>query len=184
MVNQMFSNEDQMRNLIIQWLKTHGLETRKSVYVETFEIDIAAMGKKEINKDGTFVSHKNSLVYAFETKIATTNRLMKEVFEQALLRLIAADYVYIVVPKECERWANEKKKEIFKPAEKLQRWLWGPYSKKLGLITVTSRGDVQVVRKATKSGLTIRELRNIVIKQMTLSSQSSFFKFKKTKKKL
>jgi len=173
----MFLNEDQMRDILIQWLKAHGLKTKKSVYVKTFEIDIAAMGEKEINKAGNFVSYENSFVYAFETKIATTNRLMKDVFEQALLRLIAVDYVYIVVPEKYEIWTNGKKKEIFKPAEKLQRWLWGPYSGKLGLITITSKEEVQVVKKATKSGLTIQELRNIVVNQITSSSHSPFLKF-------
>ncbi|MFA4641539.1 hypothetical protein [Pyrococcus kukulkanii] len=161
----MFNNENDMKNIIRGWLENSGLKVKEGIYVKTFEIDIAAIGKKELTKNG-FKSGKNPHVYAFETKIATTSKLVRHVVEQAIIRLLAVDYVYIVVPKEAEVWVNDMQKELQKPPELVKRYASGPYSKKVGLISVTPNGEINIVREAQKSGLVINELRDIVIKKL------------------
>ena len=97
----MFKDEEQMRELLVRWLKDNGFITRKGLYVKSFEIDIAAIASAIITK-GKVQQVKDNYVYAFETKIATTYKLIKEVVEQAIVRLLVADYVYVVVPKTAE----------------------------------------------------------------------------------
>lgn len=165
----MFNDEDEMRDIIICWLKDNGLNAKKSIYVKTFEIDIAAVGRKKLGK-GSFDPHKDSLTYAFEAKIATTKKLAKEVVEQAIIRLLAVDYVYIVVPRESEIWINSTKKGTTKPPEIIKRYISGSYSKKIGLISVTPSGEVNVVKVAQRSGLVINELRDLVINRLKINA--------------
>ena len=161
----MFNDEDEIRDIIMCWLRDNELNAKKSIYVKTFEIDIVAVGRKKLSKR-SFEPHKGVLTYAFEAKIATTKKLAKEVVEQAIIRLLAVDYVYIVVPRESEIWINSTKKGTIKPPEIIRMYISGPYSKKIGLISVTPSGEINVVKVAQPSGLVINELRDFVINRL------------------
>lgn len=170
----MFKDEEAMRDIIISWLEKNGLNAERSILIKTFEIDIGAIGKKKLCEDG-FKSSNNLITYAFELKLATTHRLVKEVVEQAIVRLLVADYVYIVVPESAKVWVNNTEMKTMHPPELVKKYLFGPYSKKLGLISVTPSGRIEVIKTASKSGLVINELKSILLNK--LPSTSTTFRF-------
>lgn len=162
---KMFEDEKQIRELLMKWLKDNGFIARKGLYVKSFEIDIAALASAIIGR-GKIKKVGDKLVYAFEAKIATTYMLARNVVEQAITRLLVADYVYIVVPKTAEIWKNGTTKEVIEPPQKIKRIASGVYSKNIGIIAVEPSRNIEVVRAAKKSGLTIKELRNLVVKEL------------------
>ena len=162
-----------MRNLLMEWLNRHGFSSSKGIKVYTFEMDVSAVGKAKITKKGILRTKTNN-VFAFEFKIATTRKLVKEVVEQAILRLVAADYIYIVVPKEAEVWKDEKTKEVINPADLVLREASGTYSRKIGIMTVDPQGGLEIKREAARSGLVVKELRKLVLKKVK-QPQKIFF---------
>lgn len=170
----LFEDEDKMRDILIKWLQDNNFSVKKSVYVKTFEIDVGALARAVITR-GDIKSSRTTNVFAFEAKIATTPRLARDVVEQAIVRLLVADYVYIVVPSEAEVWKNETTKEKIRPGMLIRRFASGVYSKNIGIITIDPHGNVEVVREAKKSGLVINELKNIVIKELSKTISTKLF---------
>ncbi len=161
----MFENEEQMKELLIRWLRDNGFITRRGLYVKNFEIDVAALASARITREGIRLV-RDRYVYAFETKVATTYKLIKEVVEQAIIRLLAVDYVYIVVPKIAEIWKDGTTKDIITPPINVKKIASGTYSKNIGIIAIEPNGTIEITRTARKSGLTIKELRNLVIREL------------------
>ena len=162
----MFENEEQMKELLIRWLRDNGFITRRGLHVKSFEIDVAALASARITKEG-IRRVGDRYVYAFETKIATTYKLTKEVVEQAIIRLLAVDYVYIVVPKVAEIWKDRTTKDIIMPLVNVKKIASGTYSRNIGIIAIDPNGTIEIIRTARKSGLTIKELRDLVIRELS-----------------
>ncbi len=161
-----FGDEEQMRDLLIKWLGDNGFIARRRLHIKSFEIDVAAIAPAVITKEGVR-SARERYVYAFEAKIATSYKLTKDVVEQATIRLLAADYVYIVVPRKAEIWEDGETKKTIEPPAIVNKRASGVYSKSIGIIAMEPNGTVEVVRTARKSGLTIKELRDLVLKELS-----------------
>ena len=166
MMPTMFENEEQMKELLIRWLRDNGFITKKGIHVKSFEIDVAATGSIRITREG-IRRVRDRYVYAFETKIATTYKLAKEVVEQAIIRLLAVDYVYVVVPKIAEIWKDRTTRDIIMPPINVKKLASGTYSKNIGIIAIEPNGTIEITRTARKSGLTIKELRDLVIRELS-----------------
>jgi hypothetical protein len=161
-----FENEEQMKGLLIKWLRDNGFVSRRGLYVKSFEIDIAALAPARIIRDGMRRA-KDRYVYAFETKIATSHKLVKDVVEQAIIRLLAVDYVYVVVPKKAETWKDSITRNIITPSIDVNKRASGTYSRNIGIIAIETDGTIEIVRTARKSGLTIKELRELVLRELS-----------------
>jgi len=159
----LIKTEDEIREHLIAWLKKQGFLCEKGIKIKTFEIDVAALGKIRITKEKIHRSEKEH-VYAFECKVASTSKLVKDVIEQAITRLLVADYVYIVVPNRVEIWINGKNRTRIKPYQLIERYASGVYSKKIGIISIDTFGRINVYRNARKSGLKINELSDETVK--------------------
>jgi hypothetical protein len=165
-----FSNEEEMKDQLIKWLNSKGFLTARKIYIGGPELDVVALGNILITeKEDKRIN--NELVYIFETKIATTRKLLKEVIEQAILRMLVADYVYIVVPNKAEVWVDEKRKEIIKPPFDAKKIASGVYSRNIGIIAMEPKGPIEVVRQAQRTGLTLTNLKNDIIKKIRRPSK-------------
>ncbi len=161
-----FNDENELRDRLVEWLKANEINIIKTgVHTKTFEIDVVAYAPVIISNKGIKRTGKY-YVHAFETKLATTFRLMRDVIEQAITRLLAADYVFVVIPKEAEIWKDGKTKERVVLPNLARKIASGVYSKGLGILAIDVSGDVIVVRSAKKSGLVIKNLRDNVIKSL------------------
>jgi hypothetical protein len=158
-----FQLEEDMRRQLVKWLTNNGFAVKKGVHVKRIELDVVAIGKLQLTRSG-IKQVSNILTYSFETKIATTYKLLRDVIEQAIVRLLLVDYVYIVVPKEAEVWRDEKTKEQIKPADHATKIASRIYSSKIGIIAMEPGKAVEIVREAQRSGLVIPELRDKVIR--------------------
>jgi len=165
-----FADEDQMREILIKWLESLGFIVGKSVHIHKAELDVVAYGSKLLTESG-IKNTKSSNLYVFEVKIASTRRLVKELVEQAITRLLIADYIYMVVPRSVEVWVDDKTKSVVKPYEIVVKAASGRYSRILGILSVDPSGTVEVVRQARRSGLTIPELREKVVKMLLGTSR-------------
>jgi len=172
---EFFEDEEEMKEMLMRWLRSGNFIVKRSIYIKTFEIDIGALAQATITRKG-IISSGTANVFAFETKIATTPRLAKEVVEQAIVRLLVADYVYIAVPFETEVWMNEMTKEKIHVGESIRKIASGTYSRNIGIITIDPHRNIEVIREAKKSGLVISELRNMVIKELDKIKNTKLFK--------
>jgi hypothetical protein len=165
-----FANEEEMKDQLIKWLNSKGFLTARRIYIGGPELDVVALGNILITKNED-KRINNELVYVFETKIATTRNLLKAVIEQAILRMLVADYVYIVVPDKAEVWVDEKRKEITEPPFGAKKIASGIYSSKIGIIAMESKGHIEVVRQAQRTGLALTNLKNDIIKNIRRPSK-------------
>jgi hypothetical protein len=165
-----FANEEEMKDQLIKWLNSKGFLTARRIYIGGPELDVVALGNILITKNED-KRINNELVYVFETKIATTRNLLKAVIEQAILRMLVADYVYIVVPDKAEVWVDEKRKEITEPPFGAKKIASGVYSSKIGIIAMESKGHIKVVRQAQRTGLALTNLKNDIIKNIRKPSK-------------
>jgi hypothetical protein len=165
-----FANEEEMKDQLIKWLNSKGFLTARRIYIGGPELDVVALGNILITKNED-KRINNELVYVFETKIATTRNLLKAVIEQAILRMLVADYVYIVVPDKAEVWVDEKRKEITEPPFGAKKIASGVYSSKIGIMAMESKGHIKVVRQAQRTGLALTNLKNDIIKNIRKPSK-------------
>jgi Holliday junction resolvase len=161
----MYADENEMKNELVKWLEEKGFIVGKGIHIGKLELDIIAVGNLLITKSG-IKQAENNLVYIFETKIATTHKLMRNVVEQAILRLLMADYVYIVIPKKAEVWENEKTRKIIEPPKEIQKFVQGYYSINIGILTMELGNLVEVIRPAQRSELAFQELKNKIIQKV------------------
>lgn len=161
-----FQLEEDMRGQLVKWLTNNGFAVKEGVRVGKIELDVAAIGNLQLTKSGV-KQVSDILTYSFETKIATTYKLLRDVIEQAIVRLPLVDYVYIVVPKEADEvWIDEKTKERIEPSAIAIKIASGTYSSKIGIIAMEPGKPVEVVREAQKSSLVIPELRDRIIQSV------------------
>jgi len=161
-----FQLEEDMRRQLDKWLTNNGFAVKEGVYVKRIELDVVAIGNLQLTKSGV-KQVSDRLTYSFETKIATTYKLLRDVIEQAIVRLPLVDYVYIVVPKEADEvWIDEKTKERIEPSAIAIKIASGTYSSKIGIIAMEPGKPVEVVREAQKSSLVIPELRDRIIQSV------------------
>jgi hypothetical protein len=161
-----FQLEEYMRKQLVEWLTNNGFAVKEGVRVGKIELDVAAIGSLKIVGSGV-KQVSDRLTYSFETKIATTYKLLRDVIEQAIARLLLVDYVYIVVPKEADEvWIDEKTKERIEPSAIAIKIASGTYSSKIGIIAMEPGKPVEVVREAQKSSLVIPELRDRIIQSV------------------
>lgn len=160
-----FKTEDDIRKVLINWLRQNSFIADKGLKIHVFEIDTAAVGKKQIIKTG-FKDVSDILVYSFEVKFASTPKLVRDVIEQAIVRLLFSDFVYIVTPHELEVWLDEKSKKKVNPFIQVKSKACGYYSRKIGIMSITPEGKVFIHRTASKSTLKIDELRRVVINKL------------------
>jgi hypothetical protein len=142
-----FADEEEMKVQLIKWVNSKGFLTARNIHIGGPELDVVVLGNILISKKED-KRINNELVYVFETKIATTRKLLKDVIEQAILRMLVADYVYIVVPNKAEVWVNEKHKEIREPPFDAKKIASGVYSSKIGIISMEPKGPIKMVRQA------------------------------------
>lgn len=162
-MTQFFEDEEELRNLLIEWLEDSGLFTKKSFHVGRIEIDVVAKGNKRLTSEG-FINSGENYLYSFETKIATSSMLVRDVVEQAITRLLITDYVYIVVPKEAEIWVSDVSKEKKYIPDLIIRRASGVYSRNIGIISMKPNGEIEIARIANRSSLVIPKLKNYVLR--------------------
>lgn len=144
-------------------LGSYGFKVAESVKIKTFEVDVVGRCRCRLTRTGVHQTPEE-YVYAFEIKIATTRKLLRELVEQSIVRLLVADYVYLVVPEEAEIWIDGKTKQKIAPPDILKKMCTGVYSRNLGIISLTPTGRVEVAKPALRSGMTIKELRDYALK--------------------
>jgi len=159
----MTSSEEELRAHLIKFLRSKGLIYNESYRLGKIEIDLVALGKYDIwnNK-----SSNENIVYTFEMKLASTPSLIKDVIEQAVTRLLVANYSVIVIPCTVNIWVNDKEKKEMNIAEEVKKRANGTYSKSLGIICIDNEGEINVVREPKSSTIVINELRQKIIKEM------------------
>jgi len=163
---EMFRDENELREQIIKWLKSWGLRVAEKVYLGNIELDIVAVARVKMIKN-RFISSSGLNLFVIEAKIATSRKLMFELIEQAITRLLVADYVLIAMPSKIEIWINEKEKKLIEPPLKIKKLALGPYSRKIGIIGVDPKGEVKIERSPQKSGLTQEILKREVLKRIS-----------------
>lgn len=161
-----FSSETQIRRIVKDWLEKYGIKTKEGVIItngdgDRIEIDILGKGPDIFGRE------RGVFIYAIEIKLAYTRSLMKDVIQEAILRLAIADYVLIAVPKEGEVWISEKAKGIVQPTESLKRLLQGRYGRKIGILAV-SNGDVEIVKKPQRSSMAIAKSKAMEVFQRNI----------------
>ncbi|QXJ30333.1 glycosyltransferase family protein [Saccharolobus shibatae] len=157
------STEDDLLEALSKFLTSKKMRTRKSYRLNKIEIDVIASGKYDI------VNDKNTnydILYAFEAKLASTPKLVRDVIEQAVTRLLFVDYSIMVVPCVAEVWINDKEKKEINLAQVLEKRAKGWYSRYLGIICVNKDG-VNLVRKPKKSTIVISEIRDKILKELS-----------------
>lgn len=164
-LTNIFDDEDQMRKMFIEWLKKNNFFVKRSIRIDRLEMDIVACAPLKITSKGIVKNNADNL-YVFEAKIATSYKLIREVIEQSITRLLFADYVAIVVPKQAIVWVNIKERKLINPALELKKNSFGVYSKKFGIISIDPTGTIEINRPPKKSGLTIPELRKLLLKKL------------------
>jgi hypothetical protein len=168
-----FENEDELKSVLINWLEDKDFKTHKGVKIGNMEIDIVALAELIIEDSGEFKRTNDTMIYVFESKIATSYELMRDVIEQAVTRLLLADYVIIAVPSRAGVWiSNHEKEEKFLPQEICKK-ANGVYSRKIGVVSVDPlKRDVIFVRVPKKSGLITRCLKDELLKRIEKPSQN------------
>lgn len=132
----MFASEDEMIELMTPWLERMGLKTYRSIHLHPFEIDLLAYGKVLLSNRIRLIN--SYLTYSFEVKIASTRKLRVSLIEQGISRLLMTDMVYLVVPEEIEIWIDSRNSKTINPPKELAKFANGPYSRYLGIISLTS----------------------------------------------
>ena len=156
------SVESDLLKAVEDFLRSRNVRTRRSYKFNRVEIDLVGTGKYDIREDR---AADRDLLYAFEAKIATTQRLVRDVLEQAVTRLLFADYSIVVVPCVSEVWVSDKEKRNMDVAQELKRRARGVYSQYLGIICVDG-GTVKIVRRPTRSTIIIPEIRDRIIREL------------------
>ncbi|MFP3203665.1 MAG: hypothetical protein RXR43_16095 [Sulfolobus sp.] len=160
----MTSSEEELRAHLIKFLRSKGLIYNESYRLGRIEIDLVALGKYDIWNDK---SSNENIIYAFEMKLATTPSRIKDVIEQAVTRLLMANYSVIVIPCIANNiWVNDKEKKERNIAEEVKKRANGTYSRSLGIICIDNEGEINVVRKPKSSTIVINELRQKIIREM------------------
>ena len=162
----MFRDEDELRNRVMDWLRKRGFRVAKGIRLGSMELDIVALAPLRISKEGVVRDSREPYLYTFEAKIATARKLVLDLIEQAITRLLLSDYVLVVVPSKAEVWVNSKTKEVIEPPQIIGRYALRVYSKKIGILSVDLGGEVKIVRAPQKSGLTQEELKEKVLKHL------------------
>jgi len=162
----LFRDEDELRNRVMDWLRKRGFRVAKGIRLGSMELDIVALAPLRISKEGVVRDSRGPYLYTFEAKIATTRKLVLDLIEQAITRLLLSDYVLVVVPSKAEVWVNSKTKEVIEPPQIIGRYALRVYSKKIGILSVDLGGEVKIVRAPQKSGLTQEELKEKVLKHL------------------
>jgi len=162
----LFRDEDELRNRVMDWLRKRGFRVAKGIRLGSMELDIVALAPLRISKEGVVRDSREPYLYTFEAKIATARKLVLDLIEQAITRLLLSDYVLVVVPSKAEVWVNSKTKEVIEPPQIIGRYALRVYSKKIGILSVDLGGEVKIVRAPQKSGLTQEELKEKVLKHL------------------
>ena len=166
-----FKDENDMKELFLEWLRKEGFITRRGIRIHNIEMDIVGLSKCKITREGV-IKDPNEYVFSFEVKVATSFQLKKYVIEQAIVRLVFADFVYMVTPKEAEIWVDEKRKKTIHPAMDVLKMANGAYSKKIGVIALGPDGSIRIIREAGKSGITIGILREMLKSELYKQNQT------------
>ena len=164
-MNCVYSDENAMKSQLVEWLGSAGFTVKRGVRIGRLELDVVAVGSLLITRNGVKRARENS-VYVFEAKIATSRRLQRDLVEQAIVRLLMADYVYVVVPKRAEVWVDEKTRTLIEPPSILGRIMWGCYSTIVGILAMEPSKPVEVVREARRSSLVLQELKKQVVQRV------------------
>ena len=164
----MFRDEEELRNKVMDWLRKQGFRVAKGIHLGSMELDIVAVAPLRISKEGVVRDSGGQYLYTFEAKIATTLKLMLDLVEQAITRLLLSDYVLIVMPSKAEVWVNGKAKEAVEPPQIIKRYASRVYSRKIGILSVDLDGEVEIVRAPQKSGLTQEEFKEKVLRHFRL----------------
>jgi len=164
----LFRDEEELRNRIIDWLRKQGFRVAKGIRLGGMELDIVAVAPLRISKEGVVKDSEEPYLYTFEAKIATTHRLVLDLVEQAITRLLLSDYVLVAVPSKAEVWVNSITKKAVEPPQIIKRYAFRAYSRKIGILSVDLDGEVKIVRAPRKSGLTQEELREKVLRHFKM----------------
>ncbi len=162
----MFRDEDELRDRVIEWLRKQGFMVAKGIRLGSMELDIVAVAPFRISRSGFVKDIKNYYLYTIEAKIATTPKLMIDLVEQAITRLLVSDYVLIAVPTKAEVWVDSKNKRTIEPPQIIRRYTSHTYSRKIGIVSVNPDEEVRIVRTPRKSGLTQKELKEKVLEHL------------------
>ncbi len=165
----MFRDEDELKKRVIEWLSNMGFRVEKSISLGSMELDIVAVSNLRATRRG-FIKDRKTYLYAIEAKIATSRRLMLDLVEQAVTRLLVADYVLIAVPSKAEVWINSREKRPIEPPHEVRKIASRTYSRKIGIVSVDPEEGVTIVRPPYKSGLTQYELKEKIIKKIIRTS--------------
>ena len=161
----MFRDEEELKSRVIDWLRNQGFRVARGIRIGSIELDIVATAPLRISREGV-VKDKTWYLYTFEAKIATTRRLICDLIEQAITRLLLSDYVLVAVPSKAEVWVNGKTKEVGEPPQIIKQYTYRVYSRKIGILSVDPSGEVRIVKAPQKSGLTFEELKEKVLKHL------------------
>ncbi len=159
----MFKDEEELKEKVIDWLRDEGFKVGKGIHLGSMELDIVAFAPLKITKKGILGSNRLH-VYVIEAKIATTRKLMFELLEQAITRLLLSDYVMIALPSQMEIWVSSKEKKTVRMPFEIKRYATHKYSSKIGIISVDPKEGIKIIRTPQKSGITQGELREKLLK--------------------
>ena len=163
----MFRDEDELRNRVIEWLRKQGFMVAKGIRLGSMELDIVAVAPFRISRSGFVKDIKNYYLYTIEAKIATTPKLMINLVEQAITRLLISDYVLIAVPAKAEIWVDSKNRRTIDPPQIIRRYASHTYSRKIGIVGVDPDEGIKIVRTPQKSGLTQKELKEKILEHLS-----------------
>ena len=162
----MFRDEDELRDRVIEWLRKRGFIVAKGIRLGSMELDVVATAPLKISRGG-FVKDIKNYLYTIEAKIATTPKLMINLVEQAITRLLISDYVLIAVPAKAEIWVDSKNRRTIDPPQIIRRYASHTYSRKIGIVGVDPDEGIKIVRTPQKSGLTQKELKEKILEHLS-----------------
>ncbi|MEM1832048.1 MAG: hypothetical protein QW794_08405 [Thermosphaera sp.] len=126
------------------------------------ELDVVAVGSIDIFSQ---TRAKSPLVYVVEGKLAYTRKLIRDVVEEAILRLTVADYVLIAAPRKARIWISNKELAEVVVVDEIRKRLYGTYSRKLGLMAIDV-ASVEVTKNPERSRLYVPSAKELIIKSV------------------
>lgn len=172
-----FSTEEEFYEIIAKWFEEKKLTVTKKFRIGGgMELDIVAVGNNDIFKQ---TENKDRIVYVVEGKLAYTKKLIREVIEEAILRLAVADYVLIATPYEARIWVNEREQSRIVVSNEIFKRLNGTYSGRLGLMAV-EKTNVRVIKEPMRSRLYVPCAKELIIKDV-LKKETSLLQYKSKK---
>lgn len=133
------------------------------------ELDVVAVGSIDIFSQ---TRAKSPLVYVVEGKLAYTRKLIRDVVEEAILRLTVADYVLIAAPRKARIWISNKELAEVVVVDEIRKRLYGTYSRKLGLMAIDV-ASVEVTKNPERSRLYVPSAKELIIKSVLKGSFNS-----------